>query len=130
MRGGGSENRRDQRLAVQHKRRRRWLFIVIGILVLIIGATAVYSWIKAQRADRFAAEGDALSAQDKLTEAAVQYRVALQLNPSSYRGLSGAARLATKTDRPEALELWHKVLSLQPCSTRARQDYPDLLIQT
>jgi thioredoxin-like negative regulator of GroEL len=132
MSEGGSpeQSRRGQRLAVHHKRRRRWVFIGIGILVLIIGATAAYWWIKAQRADRFAAEGGALSAQGKLTEAAVQYRVALQLNPSSYRGLSGAARLATKADRPEALELWHKVLSLRQCTTRDRQDYADLLIKT
>jgi hypothetical protein len=127
MSEGGSENRRDPR---QHKRRRRWVFISIGVLVLIIGATAGYWLIKAQRAERFAAEGDALSAQDKLTEAAVQYRVALQLNPSSYRGLSGAARLATKVDRPEALELWQKVISLRQCTTRDRQDYADLLIKT
>jgi len=130
--GGSPEHSRHQQhhLAAQRKRRRRWLFIGIGVLVLIIGATAAYWWIKAARADRFAAEGEALTAQDKLTEAAVQYRVALELNPSSYRGLSGAARLATKADRPEALELWQKVLTLRQCTTRDREDYADLLIKT
>src|SRR5207244_2531606 len=63
-------------------------------------------------------------------EAAVQYRVALQLDPSGYRGLSGAARLASKAVRPEAVELWQKVLALPQCTTRDREDYADLLIKT
>src|SRR5947207_880047 len=112
------------------KRRKRWILIILGLLVLAIGAIAAYWWSKAERADRFAAEGDSLAAKDKLTEAAVQYRVALQLDPSNYRGLSGAARLATKADRPEALELWQKVLTLPQCTIRDRQDYVDLLIKT
>src|SRR5256714_1026358 len=112
------------------RRRRRWIIIVSAIVLLFFGAGVTYSWIKARRAERFAAAGDAFVAADKWSEAAVQYRVALQLNPSSYRGLSGAARLATKADRPEALELWQKVQTLPQCTTRDRQDYADLLIKT
>ena len=112
------------------RRRRRWIIIVSAIVLLFFGAGVTYSWIKARRAERFAAAGDAFVAADKWSEAAVQYRVALQLNPSSYRGLSGAARLATKADRPEALELWQKVLTLSECTNRDRQDYADLLIKT
>lgn len=105
--------------------------MILGILLLVvILATTTYHWFKIKRAERFAAAGDALLAEDKWNEAAVQYRVALQLDPSGYRGLSGAARLATKADRPEALELWQKVQTLPQCTIRDRQDYADLLIKT
>src|SRR5438067_99160 len=122
--------RREPRHSARTQRRRRWTVLIIGLLLLATAATVTYQWLKTRRADRFAAAGDALVAADKWSEAAVQYRVALQLDPSSYRGLSGAARLATKADRPEALELWQKVQTLPQCTTRDRQDYADLLIKT
>jgi hypothetical protein len=124
------QGRYDSRLSAQRNRRRFWIGLVLGALILIVAAGIAYHWFKAQRADRFAATGDAFAGQNKWSEAAVQYRVALQLNPSSYRGLSGAARLATKIDRPEALELWQKVLRLSECTNRDRQDYADLLLNT
>src|SRR5438105_941635 len=126
--GAREQNRRDARPAGQ--RRWRWIITLSAIVLLFFGAGVTYSWIKARRAERFAAAGDAFVAADKWSEAAVQYRVALQLNPSSYRALSGAARLATKADRPEALELWQKVLTLSECTNRDRQDCADLLIKT
>src|ERR1700736_903700 len=131
----GTENPKDAvgppRSLVRKKRRRRWrILIAAGLLLLAAVGVASYYWIKSNRAERFAAAGDALVAADKWNDAAVQYRVALQLDPSSYRGLSGAARLATKADRPEALELWQKVLTLPQCTIRDRQDYADMLIKT
>jgi len=105
--------------------------VLLVAVVLLIGAGIWgYSWFKARRVDRFAALGDTLLAAEKWNEAAVQYRVALQLNPSSYRALSGAARLATKADRPEALEIWQKVLTLRQCTNQDREDYADLLVRT
>src|ERR1700682_1848365 len=114
----GTENPTDAmgppRSLVRKKRRRRWrILIAAGLLLLAVVGVASYYWIKSNRADRFAAAGDALVAADKWNDAAVQYRVALQLDPSNYRGLAGAARLATKEDRPEALGLWQKVLTVQ-----------------
>jgi hypothetical protein len=111
-------------------RRKQWLLVILGVLFLAAAGIASYHWFKGKRAERFAATGDALLAADKWNDAAIQYRVALQLDPSNYRGLSGAARLATKADRPEALEIWQKVLSLPQCTIRDRQDYADLLINT
>ena len=111
-------------------RRKQWLLVILGVLFLAVAGIAGYHWFKSKRAERFAAAGDALLAADKWNDAAIQYRVALQLDPSNYRGLSGAARLATKADRPEALEIWQKVLSLPQCTIRDRQDYADLLINT
>src|SRR5205807_5269386 len=122
--------RREPRHSARTQRRRRWTVLIIGLLLLAVAATVTYQWLKTRRADRFAAAGDALVAAEKLNDAAVQYRVALQLDPSNYHGLSGAARLATKADRPEALELWQKVLTLPQCTIRDRQDYVDLLIKT
>src|SRR2546430_3077452 len=112
------------------KRRKRWILIILGLVFLAVAGIATYHWFKSKRAERFAAAGDALVAADKLNDAAIQYRVALQLDPSNYRGLSGAARLATKVDHPEALELWQRVLALPQCTIRDRQDYVDLLIKT
>jgi len=97
---------------------------------VIVAGTIAYRWFKGQRAERFAAAGEALVAADKWNDAAVQYRVALQLDPSNYHGLSGAARLASKAERPEALELWQKVLALPQCTIRDREDYAELLIKT
>ena len=122
--------RRESRHLARKKRRRRWIALAIGVLLLAIAATVTYRWLKTQRADRFAAAGDALVSADKWNDAAVQYRIALQLDPSNYYGLSGAARLASKADRPEALELWQKVQTLPQCTVRDRQDYADLLIKT
>jgi hypothetical protein len=112
------------------KRRKQWILVILGVVFLAVAGIATYHWFKSKRAERFAAAGDALLAADKWNDAAVQYRVALQLDPSNYRGLSGAARLATKADRPEALEIWQKVLTLPQCTIRDRQDYADLLINT
>ena len=112
------------------KKHRRWIIILAGFVVLILAGTTAYQVLKSNRAERFASAGDALAAQDKWNEAAVQYRVALELDPSNYRGLAGAARLATKADRPEALELWQRVMQLSKCTVRDRQDYADYLIQT
>ena len=97
---------------------------------MIVAGTLAYRWFKGQRAERFAAAGNALVAADKWNDAAVQYRVALHLDPSNYHGLSGAARLASKAERPEALELWQKVLALPQCTIRDREDYAELLIKT
>ena len=88
------QSRRESRHSGHRRRRRSWMIVGIALLVLILGGVIGYWVVKRQRADRFAAVGDALLTADKWSEAAVQYRVALQLNPSSYRGLSGAARLA------------------------------------
>ena len=126
----GSPRRGKEPRRVRKRRGKGWL-IALGVL-LVIAASGMggYYWFKHERANRFAAAGDTFLAANKLSEAAVQYRVALELEPSNYRGLSGAARLASKVDRPEALELWQKVLSLRQCTNRDRQDYVDFLIRT
>jgi hypothetical protein len=119
-----------QRNSTRRRRRRRWLVLLLGLLVLTVTAVTAYHWLKIRRANQFAATGDSLAQAGKWNDAAVQYRVALQLDPENYRGLSGAARLASRLDRPEALELWQRVLNLSGATTKDRQDYSDLLIKT
>jgi hypothetical protein len=123
-------SKRQQRNLARKQRGRRWILLIASVLAVIVAVTLAYRWFKGQRAERFAAAGDALVAADKWNDAAVQYRVALQLDPSNYHGLSGAARLASKAERPEALELWQKVLALPQCTIRDREDYAELLIKT
>ena len=122
--------KRDQRNLARKRRGRWWILLIASVLAVIVAGTIAYRWFKGQRAERFAAAGEALVAADKWNDAAVQYRVALQLDPSNYHGLSGAARLASKAERPEALELWQKVLALPQCTIRDREDYAELLIKT
>ena len=122
--------KRDQRNLARKRRGRWWILLTASVLAVIVAGTRAYRWFKGQRAERFAAAGEALVAANKWNDAAVQYRVALQLDPSNYHGLSGAARLASKAERPEALELWQKVLALPQCTIRDREDYAELLIKT
>ena len=123
-------SKRDQRNLARKRRGRWWILLTASVLAVIVAGTIAYRWFKGQRAERFAAAGEALVAANKWNDAAVQYRVALQLDPSNYHGLSGAARLASKAERPEALELWQKVLALPQCTIRDREDYAELLIKT
>jgi hypothetical protein len=101
-----------------------------GLIVLAVAGAVAYHWVKISRAERFAAAGDSLAKADKLNDAAVQYRVALQLDPKNYHALAGAARLASRVDRPEAIELWQKVIEMPRCTVQDREDYAQLLIKT
>ncbi len=122
-------NRRSQRDA---QRRKRW--IVWGVLLLVLvalGALArpAYRWTKARRAAHFVNEAEAFVASGKPADAASKYRAALQLDPLGYRPLSGAARLATRLNRPEAGDLWYEVMRLPECTTADRQDFAGWLLQ-
>lgn len=108
---------------------RRWIIAIVILVVLVGGAILAYHWVKLRRADRFATAGDSLLKEKKLNDAAVQYRVALQLDPDNYHALLGAARLASEADRPEAIELWQKVIGLRKATAQDRQDYAELLIK-
>jgi len=111
------------------KRLKRWILIGCGLVTLGAAGAVSYHVAKVQRAEGFAASGDLLSKDNKLTDAAVQYRVALQLDPHNYGALRGAARLASKVGRPEAIELWQKVIELPQCTLQDREDYAELLIR-
>lgn len=108
---------------------------VIAALVVVLligagfGAKFSYRWLKAQRADQFAAQADALSEESKWDEAAEKYRAALQLDPLGYHGLRGAARLASRLARPEDVDLWEQVAKLPQCTVQDRQEYAEVLLR-
>ena len=109
---------------------RWWILALVIVVGLTAGGVLGYHWLKVRRANKFAAAGNSLREAKKLNDAAIQYRVALQLDPSNYQALSGAARLASDADRPEAIELWQRVVELRKATPQDRQDYADLLIKT
>jgi hypothetical protein len=104
--------------------------LVAALFVLaLFGAKRTYRWAKARRADQFAAAGDNLAQAGKWNESAEKYRAALRLAPLGYRGLSGAARLASKLGRPEAVDLWEQVAKLPQATVADRQEYAEILLQ-
>lgn len=109
---------------------KRWVWVVLAVVVVAAAGVLGYHRVKVARAERFAAAGDSFVKAEKWNDAAVQYRVALQLDPANYHALSGAARLAARADRPEAIELWHKVIDLRRATRQDRQDYAEFLIKT
>jgi len=106
-----------------------WSLILVLLLTVALGTRPVYHWLKARRAEQFAAAGDALAQAGKWNDAAQKYRAALQLDPLGYRGLEGGARLATRLGRPEAVDLWEQVYELPQCTTADRQEYGELLVK-
>src|SRR6266478_937041 len=106
-----------------------WSLILVAVLIVALGAKPVYHWLKARRAEQFAAAGDNFAKGEKWNESAEKYRAALRLDPLGYRGLSGAARLATRLGRPEAVDLWEQVDKLPQCTTSDRQEYGELLVK-
>ena len=103
--------------------------VLVALLFMVFGAKRTYHWLKANRAEQFAASGEALVEAGKWNEAAEKYRAALQLDPLGYRGLLGAARLASRANRPEAVDLWEQVAKLPQSTVQDRQDYADLLLK-
>ncbi len=69
--------KRDQRNLARKRRGRWWILLTASVLAVIVAGTIAYRWFKGQRAERFAAAGEALVAANKWNDAAVQYRVAL-----------------------------------------------------
>ena len=125
QRGDGRRKRRASR----KKRAFLWITLLILLVAAVIGAKPGYHWLKARRAEQFAAEGGELFKQGKWNEAAEKYRAALQLDPLGYPGLEGAARLASRADRPEAAYLWEQVFKSPQCTDADRQEYAALLLK-
>jgi hypothetical protein len=126
-------SRPPRRSATRRKRRSRaigWGATFALLALVIFGAKPLYHFLKAKRAGQFAAAGDALVRDGKWNDAAKEYRAALQLDPIGYPGLEGAARLASRADRPEAINLWEQVVKLPQCTTQDRQEYAGVLIKS
>jgi hypothetical protein len=120
---------RERRRVERRTRLIGWSIAIVVLLIVVFGAKPLYHFLKAKRADQFASAADALVQAGKLNDAAKQYRAALQLDPLGYHGLEGAARLATRVDRPEALSLWEQVNKSPRCTTQDRQEYAAILLK-
>ena len=126
------EQPRSSRTTRRAARRRRlviWSFIGVLLIAAIASGKPAYHWMKIRRAKHFSDEGEALAGAGKLNESAAKYRAALQLDPYGYIPLQGAARLATRAHRPEALELWEQVVRLPQSTVVDRQEYVAVLIE-
>jgi hypothetical protein len=120
---------RAERRAARRRRIIIWCSIAVLFVLGIVGAKRAYHWAKARRADQFAAAGDNFAKAEKWNESAERYRAALRLDPLGYQGLSGAARLASKLGRPEAVDLWEQVVKLPRATIADKQEYADMLLQ-
>jgi hypothetical protein len=121
----------DEHRHRRSKKNRALLWIILSILFIaaIAAIRPAYRYLKTKRAEQFAAEGAQFTKEGKLNEAASKYHAALQLDPLGYTSLIGAARLATRANRPEALDLWEQVARLPQCTDADRQEYAALLLR-
>src|SRR5262249_48537500 len=120
---------RGRRRAARRRRAGWWIVSAIVLTVVVFGAKPLYHFLKAKRAAQFADSADALAQAGKLSDAARQYRAALQLDPLGYGALAGAARLASRVNRPEAIDLWEQVVKSPRSTFEDRQEYAELLIR-
>jgi hypothetical protein len=111
------------------KRRWRLIFAALLLLVAMVAAKPLYHWVKARHANALCAEAERLVRQQKLGEAAVDYRSALKLDPLGYRPLRGAALLATRLHHSEALGLWQEVVASPRATVTDREKYAAALLQ-
>ncbi len=119
-----------ERLALERRARIiRWSIILIVLVIVGFGARPLYHFLKSRRADQFAASANKLVQAGKWNDAAKQFHAALQLDPLNYAALAGAARLASRADRPEATGLWEQVIKSPRSTTEDRQEYASLLIK-
>ncbi|MDB6147874.1 MAG: hypothetical protein JWO45_1538 [Spartobacteria bacterium] len=94
----------------------------------MVGAKPLFHWVKATRSAQIAATADNLAQAGKWKEAAEKYRAALQLDPLGYPALKGAANLASRLSRPEAIDLWEQVVKTSRATSSDRQEYADQLL--
>ncbi|MEY2546992.1 MAG: hypothetical protein QOG48_2109 [Verrucomicrobiota bacterium] len=118
-----------RRTRARKKRTLIWILVLVFIVIAATTAKFAYHGLKRWRADQFAAQAETFTRTEKWNDAAQKYSAALQLDPLNYRALSGAARLATRLGRPEAIDLWEEVIKKPESTTQDRQDYADLLVR-
>ena len=119
---------RHARIRARRKKIFLW-FAVVGLLIVIAAGTRpLFHWFKVKRATQIAAAADNFARLEKWKEAADKYRAALQLDPINYAALKGAANLATRLGRPEAIDLWEQVAKTHNATVPDRQQYAEQLL--
>ena len=120
-----SERPSGRRLAQSRRRRRilKWIAAISAVLVVFGGARPAFHWFKSSRATQLAVSANTLVVSGNLKDAADKFRAALQLDPVNYDALRGAAQLASRVRRPEALGLWEQVVKSPRATVADRQGY-------
>src|SRR5689334_18269725 len=121
-----SSNHPSSREVRQSQKRRRRIILGIVVVAMLAGIVAVrpiFHWFKATRAAQLAATANSLADAGKLVDSADKFRAALHLDPISYPALQGAARLASRVGRPEALDLWEQVVKSPRATIDDRHQY-------
>jgi len=126
----GPERRRSRKPRDPEARRRLVIIITIAVALLLglLAAKPVFHWFKSNRAAQLAASANKLVDAGKWNEAADKFRAALQLDPVNYPALRGAAHLASRVGRPEALDLWEQVVKRSSATVSDQQDYAEQLL--
>lgn len=119
---------RAQRRAARRKVMIAWWVGLALFIAAIVGGRQAYHWAKSRRAGQFAEAGNQLAAAGKFEDAAAKFRAALQLDPMGYSPLRGAAVLASRLNRPEAVNLWEEVMKLPEATIGDRQEYAESLL--
>ena len=119
---------RDRRRAARRRKIILWCLVAVLLVGGMAGARRIYRWARAQRAEQFADAAAEYVKEGKWEDAANKYRAALQLDPLGYKSLQGAAHLASRLNRPEALDLWVQVNKLPQATIADKQSYAELLL--
>jgi hypothetical protein len=119
---------RDRRRAARRRKTILWCLVAVLVVGGMAGARRIYRWARAQRAEQFAEAAAEYVKENKWEDAANKYRAALQLDPLGYKSLQGAAHLASRLNRPEALDLWVQVNKLPQATIADKQSYAELLL--
>jgi tetratricopeptide (TPR) repeat protein len=107
----------------------KWAGIGLIGLTLLFGARPLFRWFKSTRATQLATQANTLAASGKFNAAADKFRAALHLDPLNFTALEGAAQLASRIGRPEAVGLWEQVLKDRRTSVADRQGYVEQLLR-
>src|ERR1700719_459403 len=118
---GRPSGRRRRRRGIRRRNVIFWSVLLACLLIGLLGARPALHWLKTTRSAQLAKTADDLVNAGKLNAAAEKFRAALQLDPIGYPALQGAARLATRVGRPEALDLWEQVVKSPRATANDRQ---------
>ncbi|MFM8365446.1 MAG: tetratricopeptide repeat protein [Verrucomicrobiota bacterium] len=94
---------------------RRYLWIILGALLLLFGLKTGGAWIHqkwtARQSRQLAAEAETRLREGRATEARMALETALRLDPANTTALRSLATLQTSEGRfPEALKTWQKIV--------------------
>lgn len=108
--------------------RRRWLLwtgvvLLVGLLLGLAFARPAYRRIKAWRAETMTVKADEMFRQQRVDEAFLGYRSALELNPAHLPALRGMARILTLFEAPSALGYWRPVVRSAAATDDDRDQY-------